>query len=77
MVENACQDALDIIGVIPMHNFETRENRTCALKVSMDFPELLSNYFATKSDLSHKRNDLTEKALMLWQRYLDEQEEQI
>ena len=77
MVEQACQDALDVIGVIPVHNFEAREKRTGALKVSMDFPELLSNYFATKTDLSHKRKDLTEKALMLWQHYLDEQEEHI
>jgi exonuclease SbcD len=77
IVENACQDALDVIGVIPVHNFETREKRNGALKVSMDFPELLNNYFATKTDLSHKRKDLTEKALMLWQHYLDEQEEHI
>src|SRR5579872_956971 len=77
IVEIACQDALDVIGVIPVHNFETREKRNGALKVSMDFPELLNNYFATKTDLSHKRKDLTEKALMLWQHYLDEQEEHI
>jgi hypothetical protein len=43
----------------------------------MDFPELLNNYFASKPDLSHKRNDLTEKALLLWQNHLDEQEEHL
>jgi exonuclease SbcD len=75
-IELACSDALDLINVIPVHNFETREKRSCALKVSMDLPTLLGSYFATKPELNDKRNDLVEKAMVLWQDHLDQQEEQ-
>jgi len=75
-VELACSDALDLISVIPVHNFETREKRNCALKVSMDLPTLLGSYFATKPELNDKRNDLIEKAMVLWQDHLAQQEEQ-
>jgi len=75
-IELACQDALDLIGVIPVHSFEAREKRNCALKITMDLPELLGNYFAAKPELVDKREDLIEKALILWQNHLDQQEEQ-
>jgi exonuclease SbcD len=75
-IELACSDALDLISVIPVHNFETREKRSCALKVSMDLPTLLGSYFATKPELNDKRSDLIEKAMILWQDHLDQQEEQ-
>lgn len=75
-VELACQDALDLIGVIPVHSFEAREKRNCALKITMDLPELLGNYFAAKPELNEKKEDLIEKALILWQNHLDQQEEQ-
>lgn len=74
-IEYACQDALDLIGVIPVHTHKGREKRNCALKVTMDLPELLGNYFATKPELSTKRDSLIEKALILWQDHLDQQEE--
>jgi exonuclease SbcD len=77
IIEQACQNAHDLIGVIPVHNNTTREKRNCALKVAMDLPTLLNNYFATKPELSTKQNDLVEKALNLWQHHLDQQEEQI
>lgn len=75
IIEHACQEALDLIGVIPIHTFETREKRSYALKVTMGLPELLGNYFATKPELTDKRTDLIEKALILWQSHLDQQEE--
>jgi exonuclease SbcD len=75
IIEYACQEALSLIGVIPVHNFEAREKRNCALKVTMELPELLDNYFATKPELSSRRNDLIEKTLVLWQDHLDQQEE--
>ncbi len=74
-IEYACKDALDLIGVIPVHSFESREKRSCALKVNMDLPTLLGSYFATKPELNEKQNDLIEKALVLWQNHLDQQEE--
>ena len=75
MIQHACDKALDLIGVIPVHSFEAREKRTCALKINMDLPELLGNYFATKPELSEKQNDLIEKALVLWDDHLAQQEE--
>jgi DNA repair protein SbcD/Mre11 len=75
IIECACNDAHDLIGVIPVHSFEAREKRGCALKVNMDLPELLDNYFATKPELVDKKNDLIEKTLILWQNHLDQQEE--
>jgi len=75
IIEYACQEALDLIGVIPVHSSQSREKRSCALKVTMGLPELLDSYFATKPELTNKRNDLIEKTLILWQSHLDQQEE--
>ncbi len=75
-IELACQDALDLIGVIPIHSLPVREKRGCALKVNMDLSEVLGNYFTTKPELNDKRENLIEKALILWQDHLDQQEEQ-
>src|SRR5690606_11545086 len=73
-IQQACQHAMDLIGVIPVHIVEPRENRGCALKVNMDLPELLNTYFATKPELINKKKDLIEKTLVLWQDHLDQQE---
>jgi hypothetical protein len=43
----------------------------------MELPELLGSYFATKPELHTKQQDLIEKALVLWQNHLDQQEEQM
>lgn len=77
IIQQACSEALDLIGVIPIHSFQAREKRSCALKINMELPELLGSYFATKPDLREKQNDLIEKALMLWQDHLEGQEEQV
>ncbi len=76
IIQYACNDALDLIGVIPVHSFEAREKRSCALKVNMALPELLGSYFASKPELNDKRDNLIEKAMVLWQHHLDQQEEQ-
>ena len=34
-IQHACSDAMELIGVIPIHAVELRENRGCALKVTM------------------------------------------
>ncbi len=77
IIQQACSEALDLIGVIPIHSFQTREKRSCALKINMELPELLGSYFATKPELNEKQNDLIEKAMLLWQDHLERQEEQI
>lgn len=71
----ACNDALDVIGVIPIHTFESREKRPCALRVDMDLQTLLGSYFATKPELTQRQDDLIEKTLALWQNHLEQQEE--
>ncbi len=73
-IQQACHNAMDLIGVIPVHTIEPRENRGCALKVTMDLPELLNTYFATKPELNKKKKDLIQKTLVLWQDHLDQQE---
>lgn len=75
IIEFTCSEALDVIGIIPVHNLQAREKRNCELKITMGLPELLGNYFATKPELTNKRNDLIEKALILWQDHLTQQEE--
>ena len=75
IIQQACDKALDLIGVIPIHSFEAREKRSCALKINMELPELLGSYFATKPELNDKQQDLIEKALVLWQDHLDQQQE--
>lgn len=75
IISHACREALDVIGIIPVHNFESREKRNCSLKVNMGLSELLDNYFTTKPELLDKRNDLIEKTLNLWQNHLDHEEE--
>jgi exonuclease SbcD len=74
-IQQACSKAMDLIGVIPVHVITPRENRGCALKVTMDLPELLDNYFATKPELISKKDDLIEKTLVLWHDHLNQEEE--
>lgn len=74
-IQQACSHAMDLIGVMPIHIIEPRENRGCALKVTMDLPTLLNNYFATKPELIDKKSDLIEKTLVLWQDHLSQEEE--
>lgn len=74
-IEFACSDAFDLIGIIPIHNFDSREKRQCALKVDMDLSDLLDTYFSTKPELQNKRQDLIEKTLHLWQEHLEQEEE--
>ena len=75
IIQQACSKALDLISVIPVHNFQCREKRSYALKVDMELPELLGSYFATKPELNEKKNELIEKALILWQDHLEQKEE--
>ncbi len=74
IIQHTCRDAMDLIGIIPIHTVEPRENRSSGLKVNMDLSTLLDTYFAAKPDLAHKKTDLIEKTLSLWQEHLDQQE---
>jgi len=74
-IERACANAIHLVGVIPLRKLETRERRA-ALNVDMDLATLLDSYFATKVELSEKKSQLIEKALMLYQEAQESEEEQ-
>ena len=75
LIAIACQEALDLIGIIPIHTHISREKRTCALHVDMDLSTLLTNYFATKPELVNRQTDLIEKTVMLWEEHIEQQNE--
>lgn len=70
-IQYACSDAMDLIGITPVHAIQARTNR-CALKVSMDLSELLDNYFESKPELHNKKDDLIQKTIFLWEDILAE-----
>jgi len=74
-IERACANAIHLVGVIPLRKLETRERRA-ALNVDMDLATLLDSYFATKVELSEKKSQLIEKALMLYQEAQESEQEQ-
>jgi len=63
-IQRACAAALDLAGIIPIHIPEKRERRS-AMKVDMDLPSLLDNYFSSKPELQEKRAILIKKTLDL------------
>ncbi|MDR3646515.1 MAG: exonuclease SbcCD subunit D [Candidatus Babeliales bacterium] len=73
IIQENCQQAMYLVGVIPIREFETRQNRAQNMKVDMDLYSLLNTYFAAKPEFSGKRESLIEKALQL-QESLDNQE---
>ncbi|MDP3889331.1 MAG: exonuclease subunit SbcD [bacterium] len=73
IIQNACVDALYIVGIIPIKAKPVREYRMGAIKVNMDLQTLLGAYFDTKPELKEKKDDLIQKTLLLAQ----EQQEQV
>jgi len=61
-----CCKAMHIVGIIPVIQMQTREQRS-HLKVSMNFQTLLEEYLDTKPDLKDKKDKLIEKAVMLYE----------
>jgi len=66
-VQQACEPAMYVVGIIPINNVQVRERRAGAVKTSMDLPSLLSAYFDTKPELKEKKAVLIKKALLLAQ----------
>ncbi len=69
-VQQACATAHHLVGIIPIRATAKRIRRSGSMKVSMDIPALLGNYFAEKPELTAKKEQLLEKAMAL----LEEQE---
>ncbi len=71
IVQQACEAAHHLVGIIPIRTTSKRVRRTGSMNVSMDMQSLLGNYFAEKPELNLKKEDLLEKAMAL----LEEKEE--
>lgn len=71
IVQQACELAHHVVGIIPIRAAAKRIRRSGSMNVSMDIPSLLGNYFAEKPELQTKKEQLLEKALAL----LEEKEE--
>jgi DNA repair protein SbcD/Mre11 len=63
-VQRACYDALDLIGVIPVHQPKSRTKRA-TMNVNMDLTTLLETYFQTRPEFNNKKTSLIEKAIHL------------
>ncbi len=64
VVLRACQQAMYVVGIMPVHQLAPRERRA-ALKIDMDFTTLLNRYFETKSLSADEKTALLEKAFVL------------
>lgn len=64
-IQQACQDAHFLVGVIPIRPIAKRTRRINDVKVSMDIRTLLSTYLTAKPELAGKQELLVEKAMAL------------
>jgi exonuclease SbcD len=71
-IEQACSEAIHLVGIIPVIPHDQRERRAQA-NISMNLATLLEAYFATKPELVDKKQELIDKTLML-QQEVQEQE---
>ncbi len=73
-IHEACNQAIHIVGVFPVHKPVLRERRA-ALKVDMDFATLLNRYFDSKEQFQNRKNILIDKAWALKQQLEQNQQE--
>ncbi|MFC1842324.1 exonuclease SbcCD subunit D [Candidatus Dependentiae bacterium] len=66
IIQQKCAPAMHIVGIIPIRKNQVRERRS-DLKVSMDFATLIGAYLDTKPDLKKRKQELIEKALILFE----------
>lgn len=74
-VQQACEAAMHVVGIIPIRKNPVRERRIGAVKTTMDLASLLSTYFDSKPDLKQRKDELTQKALLLAQEESNQGEE--
>jgi len=71
-IQAACANAQYVVGIFPIRQPEIKTRRA-SLKIDMDLPTLLNNYFLTKPELKDRRDVLLQKALK-FQQELEEKE---
>ncbi len=76
-VQHACIKAQYLVSVMPVKKQIIRERRSGAMKVSMDFKDLLDLYFDGRPEFKNKKNDLLKKALMLYDEAINEHEPEL
>jgi exonuclease SbcD len=66
LVQQACQQAHFVVGIIPVHKPTQREHRA-AMKIEMDLMTLLDRYISLKPELTDRKASLMSKALQMEQ----------
>lgn len=64
IVQEACNNAMFVVGIIPIRKVITRDLRA-SVKVDMDVATLLDRYFSGKPELAARKRELIEKALLI------------
>ncbi|KKP28213.1 MAG: Nuclease SbcCD, D subunit [candidate division TM6 bacterium GW2011_GWF2_30_66] len=66
IIQKKCEPAMHLVGIIPIRENQVRERRS-DLKISMDFETLIGAYLDTKPDLKNRKQELVDKALVLFE----------
>ncbi len=71
-IQQACEAAMDLVGIIPIRTITPRIKRLQSMNVSMDTRSLLNTYFDTKKELKERKEVLLEKTMALLDDEVDE-----
>lgn len=64
-IQQACDAAMDLVGIIPIRTIAPRTKRLQSMNVSMDTRSLLDTYFDTKTELKGRKEILLDKTMAL------------
>lgn len=64
-VQNACVDAMHVVGIIAIRQAQTRERRIGSTSIDMSLETLLEIYFSSKPELIERKSMLIEKTVAL------------
>lgn len=67
VIQRMCNEAIHLVGIIPIIQTTTRERRIGVLKAEMSTQELLEAYFASRPELKDRQPALIEKLILLMQ----------
>lgn len=77
LIQQECEKAMYLVGVIPVKKMGQRQQRLRNLKVDMDLSTLLNSYFNSKSELVNKKELLIQRALELQQEMFNKENEEV
>ena len=73
VIQTACEKAMHLVGVFPVHSTQTRSRRSGTFKAEDDLTTLLTNYFDSKPELKDRTSELLAKTLELAQEVAHEE----